>query len=145
MWRVSALRSAYGLGGTPETSTPHELKAAVQKLVEAWSPPLRRFVDLIDPSTLFPLPINTCVPIEPWAATRITLIGDAIHGMAPYGAYGASTAMRDASLLGQTLFQASLHQKTVLEAIEEYEGQMIGYGFDAARKSLEILRRACPS
>jgi 2-polyprenyl-6-methoxyphenol hydroxylase-like FAD-dependent oxidoreductase len=142
MWRISALSSAYGLGARPEASTPQELKAAVQKMIEPWSPSLRRFVDLIEPSTLFPLPITTCVPIKRWVTTRTTLIGDAVHGMAPYGAFGASTAMRDASLLGRTLFQASQRQKTVVGAIEEYESQMIGYGFDAARKSLQILQQA---
>jgi 2-polyprenyl-6-methoxyphenol hydroxylase-like FAD-dependent oxidoreductase len=110
-------------------------------MMTSWSPNLRRLVELIDPATVFPLPIRSCVPFRHWATGPVTLLGDAIHGMAPYGGLGANTAMRDAGLLGQNLSAAGRREKTLLQAIYDYEAEMIEYGFDAVRRSMQILQQ----
>ena len=110
-------------------------------MIASWSPDLRRLVELIDPATIFPLSIRTCLPLEHWNTAPVTLLGDAIHGMPPYGGFGANTAMRDASLLGQLLRAASRGEKALLDAICDYETKMIEYSFDAARRSMRILQQ----
>jgi 2-polyprenyl-6-methoxyphenol hydroxylase-like FAD-dependent oxidoreductase len=140
MWRFSALSSAYGPGQAPETMSPAKLKATVLAMVAGWNTNLRRLVELIDPTTIFPLPIRTCVPVDRWGTGRVTLLGDAIHGMAPHGGFGANIAMRDASVLGRNLTAAARREKTLLDAVQQYEMEMLEYGFDAVRRSMEILR-----
>jgi 2-polyprenyl-6-methoxyphenol hydroxylase-like FAD-dependent oxidoreductase len=142
MWRFAALGSDYCLRQAPEELAPSGLKASVLDMITAWSPPLRRLVELIDPATIFPLPIRTCIPIEHWTTGPVTLVGDAIHGMAPYGGFGANTAMRDAAVLGRSLAAARRGEKTILQAIYDYEIEMVRYGFDAARRSMHILQQA---
>jgi len=48
---------------------------------------------------------------------------------------GANTALRDARLLCQNLTAARDGEAPLLTAIRDYETQMIGYGFDAVKKS----------
>jgi 2-polyprenyl-6-methoxyphenol hydroxylase-like FAD-dependent oxidoreductase len=80
------------------------------------------------------------VPVDRWGTGRVTLLGDAIHGMAPHGGFGANIAMRDASVLGRNLTAAARREKTLLDAVQQYEMEMLEYGFDAVRRSMEILR-----
>lgn len=49
--------------------------------------------------------------------------------------------MRDASVLGQKLSAADRNEMPLLRAIHDYEREMLGYGFDAARRSMEIVRQ----
>ena len=142
MWRFAALSSDYGLRQAPEDVPGSELKGMVLKMIISWSPQLRRLVELVDPATIFSLPIRSCVPLERWTTGPVTLVGDAIHGMAPYGGFGANTAMRDAAVLGGNLASADRGEETLLQAISHYEVEMIGYGFDAARRSMQILQQA---
>lgn len=104
-----------------------------------WHPNLRTLFTLADPSTCFPINIRTSVPILAWPTTNVTLIGDAIHTMTPGRGVGANTALRDAALLCRNLTAARDGDMTVIEAIHDYERQMIDYGFDAVLKSREQM------
>jgi len=139
MWRFSALSSAYG-PRSPETMSAVELKTAVLEMIAPCGANMHRLVELIDPATIFALPIRTCVPVDPWPSGPATLIGDAIHGMPPHGGFGANTAMRDASVLGRQLAAASRREKSLLEAVRDYETEMLAYGFAAVRRAIEILQ-----
>ncbi|MEU0572319.1 NAD(P)/FAD-dependent oxidoreductase [Nonomuraea sp. NPDC005983] len=114
-----------------------QLKAAVARMIESWHPDLRTMVDLTDPDTVSLLPIRTSVPIGPWQATNITLLGDAIHSMTPMRGVGANTALRDARLLCQALTSG----QDPVEAIAGYEARMREYGFAAVRDSLKAAEQ----
>ncbi|MFI7705883.1 FAD-dependent oxidoreductase [Nonomuraea sp. NPDC049480] len=109
-----------------------QLKEAVARMIRSWHPDLRRMIDLSHPDTVSLLPIRTSIPIGPWPATNITLLGDAIHSMTPMRGIGANTALRDARLLCRALTSGG----DPIEAIAGYEAEMREYGFAAVRDSL---------
>ena len=96
---------------------------------------MRRLFELTDPSTCFPVNIKTSVPLDPWPASNVTLIGDAIHTMPPGRGVGANTALRDAVLLCGRIIDVAEGRIGLVEAVDSYEAKMIKYGFDAVLKS----------
>ena len=121
-----------------------ELHQLVTELTRTWHPDLRQLIALADPLSFFPINIRTSVPVPQWQTTNVTLIGDAIHTMTPGRGVGANTALRDARLLSQKLTAARDGQVPLLAAIRDYETQMIGYGFDAVRKSRKQMTASNP-
>jgi 2-polyprenyl-6-methoxyphenol hydroxylase-like FAD-dependent oxidoreductase len=109
-----------------------ELIDVALAMTPKWSSDLRRLFAMGDPATAFSINIRTSVPVPPWPASNVTLVGDAIHTMTPGLGVGANTALRDASLLVR-----ELTAKPMLEAVASYERQMIGYGFAAVEASKE--------
>ncbi|MFI7222427.1 FAD-dependent oxidoreductase [Nonomuraea angiospora] len=113
-----------------------ELRALALRAIEGWHPRVRAIIDHWDASTVFALVLRTSVPIEPWPATNVTLLGDAIHAMSPAGGIGANTALRDASALAAALGEAAAG-RPLLQALAGYESEMTAYGFAAVRTSAE--------
>jgi 2-polyprenyl-6-methoxyphenol hydroxylase-like FAD-dependent oxidoreductase len=116
-----------------------DLARLVAGMTTDWHPSLRRLFELTDPSTCFPVNIKTSVPLDPWPASNVTLIGDAIHTMTPGRGVGANTALRDAVLLCARLIDAAEGRLGLVEAVGRYEEKMITYGFDAVLKSREQM------
>ncbi|MFI6602207.1 FAD-dependent oxidoreductase [Nonomuraea sp. NPDC050536] len=110
-----------------------QLKDTVVRMIQTWHPDLRKLVELSHPDTVSLLPIRTSIPIEPWQASNITLLGDAIHSMTPMRGIGANTALRDARLLCQALTSG----QDPVRAIAGYEERMREYGFAAVRDSMK--------
>jgi 2-polyprenyl-6-methoxyphenol hydroxylase-like FAD-dependent oxidoreductase len=75
--------------------------------------------------------VRTAVPVAAWQASRVTLLGDAIHAMSPARGSGANTALRDAALLAGQLAAAARGEQSLVQAVGTYERQMIDYGFAA--------------
>lgn len=109
-----------------------ELRDLVLARITDWHPDVRRIVERWDPATIIPLPLRSAVPVGPWPASPVTLLGDAIHAMSPAGGVGANTALRDADLLADALVGAG----PLVDAIAGYEEAMRGYGFAALRTSI---------
>ncbi|MCU1640801.1 MAG: hypothetical protein JWN03_1076 [Nocardia sp.] len=114
-----------------------ELVQAVLDATADWDPKLRRMIELSDPDSAFPLRISTSVPIEAWKPTNITLLGDAIHTMTPGQGVGANTALRDAALLCTKLTAAARGEQELIDAIGEYEAEIVPYGFARVADSLD--------
>jgi 2-polyprenyl-6-methoxyphenol hydroxylase-like FAD-dependent oxidoreductase len=94
------------------------------------------------PDAVSLLPVHTAIPVEPWTSGRVTVLGDAIHTMSPFMGLGAGTALRDARLLADRLAEAHRGERDLLDAIGAYEREMLGYGFDAVERSLQMTRMA---
>ncbi|MFF4414608.1 FAD-dependent oxidoreductase [Streptosporangium sp. NPDC001559] len=135
MWvfGASAGRLPTGLSGM----TGQELRDTVAGLVATWHPDLRRLVTASAPESVSLLPIRTAVPVDPWPATNITLLGDAVHSMTPMRGIGANAALRDACLLTRALREGT----DPVTAIAGYETEMREYGFAAVRRSLRAARQ----
>ena len=121
-----------------------DLAQLVREMTPDWHPSLRRLFELTDPSTCFPVNIKTSVPVNPWPASNVTLIGDAIHTMTPGRGVGANTALRDAVLLCARIIDVAEGRIDIVEAVKRYETKMIKYGFDAVLKSREQMTADAP-
>jgi 2-polyprenyl-6-methoxyphenol hydroxylase-like FAD-dependent oxidoreductase len=114
---------------------PAGLHGTVLDTIRRWHPGLRRLVELASVGETMLVPIRTSIPVGPWPASRVTLLGDAIHAMSPARGSGANTALRDAALLSAELGRAARGDKKPQVAIADYEREMTDYGFAAVRAS----------
>jgi 2-polyprenyl-6-methoxyphenol hydroxylase-like FAD-dependent oxidoreductase len=114
----------------PRGVTGDQLHAIVTDAVSGWHPRVRDIVAACAPESMFALPLRTSVPIDPWPATTVTLLGDAIHAMSPAAGAGACVALRDAALLAAALRDGGAD---IVGAISGYEAAMVDYGFAAVR------------
>ncbi|WP_433325351.1 FAD-dependent oxidoreductase [Spirillospora sp. CA-294931] len=116
-----------------------------RRMSPGWSPALHRLIEMSDPSTCgASTRQSTSVPVEAWETTNVTLLGDAIHTMTPGRGVGANTALKDAQLLAHQLVGAHRGERPLLEAIHDYETQMIDYGFTAVTESLKFYGKDNP-
>ncbi|MGH3921265.1 MAG: FAD-dependent oxidoreductase [Pseudonocardiaceae bacterium] len=113
-----------------------ELVRLVMEMTPKWHPNMRRLFALADPDSCFAIKIRTSEPVKPWQSSTITLLGDAIHTMTPGQGVGANTALRDAALLSRQLAAAHDGSTPLLQAIADYEAEMISYGFARVADSL---------
>jgi 2-polyprenyl-6-methoxyphenol hydroxylase-like FAD-dependent oxidoreductase len=107
-----------------------ELHSIMVAAVRTWHPRVHDIVARCDPASLFALPLRSSVPTTPWATTRTTLLGDAVHAMSPAAGAGACMALRDAAHLTDALTGAA-GGRDLLAALEEYEADMTTHGFAA--------------
>jgi 2-polyprenyl-6-methoxyphenol hydroxylase-like FAD-dependent oxidoreductase len=132
VWAVSAHGERFGVPDERlmglDSSALHGL---ARDAIAGWHPNLRALVDKAETGETFVVRINTSQPIDPWPASRITTIGDAIHAMSPTGGSGANIALTDAALLRTELAAAARGDKPLLSAIGAYEDRMREYGYAA--------------
>jgi salicylate hydroxylase len=136
---VIAPLEKFALSRNPEQIDEQSLQSVACRMVRNWHPTLQRLVSEMDSSTLTYKPLLTSLPLKHWETQQITLVGDAIHSMTPMRGMGGNTAFRDASLLSRNLIAASRGEKSLLEAIQEYEIEMLKYGFAAVQVSKQTL------
>jgi 2-polyprenyl-6-methoxyphenol hydroxylase-like FAD-dependent oxidoreductase len=114
--------------------SPREI---VANRIAGWSPDLVRVVRETHSDAVSWWPIRSSVPVDPWAPSTVTLLGDAIHSMTPMRGIGANTALRDARLLTLALTNGG----DVVHAIGQYEERMRDYGYAAVRNSLRSAKQ----
>ncbi|CEO58880.1 hypothetical protein PMG11_03577 [Penicillium brasilianum] len=74
--------------------------------------------------------------IAPWKpSSRVTLLGDAIHVMAPTGAMGANTASRDAADLARRIAEAGGVEEVDEAVIGHYEASLRDFAQVAIEQS----------
>ncbi|GAA3657595.1 hypothetical protein GCM10022267_49660 [Lentzea roselyniae] len=135
MWGFSAAHDKFpDLRGM----TRDQLKQVVLDLTPNYHPNLRELFRRADPETVFEIRIRTSEKLPPWRASNVTMIGDSVHLMTPGRGIGANTALRDAELLCRKLVEAH-HGKDLVEAVSEYEREMVEYGFEAVLASREQM------
>jgi 2-polyprenyl-6-methoxyphenol hydroxylase-like FAD-dependent oxidoreductase len=72
-------------------------------------------------------------------APSFTLMGDAIHLMPPFGAYGGNPAFRDAALLGQVLEEAAHGLVPIENAFTSYQKLMLEYSSGEVRSAQRMM------
>lgn len=111
------------------------LHALATRTVAGFHPAVRRIVAEADAAATFPVVLSSARPVGFWREPAVTLLGDAVHTMSPGRGDGANIALRDASLLGALLSDAARGAMPLLRAKQEYEAQMLDYGFAAVEQS----------
>ena len=118
----------------PATAEAAELRTLARRAVEGWHPAVGRIIDESDVDGTALVTISTARPVAGWDASRVTLLGDAIHTMSPGRGEGANTALRDAEMLRATI--AAVAQGVPLPTAKAlYEQEMLRYGFEMVARS----------
>jgi 2-polyprenyl-6-methoxyphenol hydroxylase-like FAD-dependent oxidoreductase len=141
MWGFSAHDKTLNLPADSNALDGPDVIGAVVKLMSEWHPALQWLVQTADESTVAAFSVRTSVPIRPWTTRNVTLLGDALHNMTPYRGIGANTALRDAAALRHALAAVAGGQADLVDALADYESNMIGYGFAAVQRSRRDMER----
>ncbi len=144
MWAFGGRREKLGLCGDAEHMAGEPLRAVVLRTMVSrnWDERLQTLVRRADADTINAIAIRTSTPVAPWQTGRITLLGDAIHAMTPYQGIGANVALKDAVRLCRVLTSANSGERPLLDAIHDYETEMVRYGFAAVRRSLHAMHQS---
>ena len=126
----------------PAALNGEQLQSLGLELTRNWHPHVNRLIHMTEPSTISYIGVRTSVPVAPWDSSNVTLLGDAVHTMTPGRGAGANTALRDAVLLGQMLVAANYGRKPLVQAIHEYEAQMLRYSSEAVNESRKQMNSA---
>jgi len=105
-------------------------------------PVLRRLVERADVDYTTPVTLSAAKRPITWPVSRVTLMGDAVHVMPPFGAHGGNTALRDAALLGGKIRDAVTRRESLDQAIRAYQEEMITYAFPEVEASKRMMRRS---
>lgn len=128
----------------PAVLTGEELQELGLELTHDWHPHMREIIQMTEASAIGYIGIRTSVPISRWESSNVTLLGDAIHTMTPGRGAGANTALRDAALLGRLLVEADQGRKPLIQAINDYEAEMLRYSTEAVRESRKQMSATDP-
>ncbi len=132
-WGLWGARQNFAMD--PSLLNGEDLKRLGLELTRHWSPRMRELIQLTDPSQVSYLGVRTSVPLPPWESSNVTLLGDAIHTMTPGRGAGANTALRDAALLGRLLTEADRGARSLVDAVHDYETEMLRYSSEAVVES----------
>jgi 2-polyprenyl-6-methoxyphenol hydroxylase-like FAD-dependent oxidoreductase len=133
MWGVWAALKNFP--ANPMKTQQQEQLRIAKELTAGWAADFRRFMELTDVSTVFSIEIRTSVPLDPWATSNVTLLGDAVHTMTPGRGVGANTALRDAALLCRQLIAVRDRKLELIPALAAYEQEMLRYSAQAVIES----------
>src|SRR5262249_61955056 len=102
------------------------LGATAGRAVRGFHDDFQVLVREADPTDPVIVPIGAAPPLKPPSPRRVTLIGDAIHTMPPFGAHGANTAFKDAHTLAAQLSNGT-RSFSVAEALGSSEPRLRVY------------------
>ncbi|KAK8052187.1 hypothetical protein PG993_003572 [Apiospora rasikravindrae] len=111
---------------------------AILDLTKSWTPELRKVLTGQTPQETAFIPVHSASPkMLAWKPSRyVTLVGDAVHGMPPFAALGANTALRGVHLLYQAIEQHGMEGLTE-DIIGRYEAELRGLAVETIEQSFE--------
>ncbi|GAA1752092.1 FAD-dependent oxidoreductase [Agromyces humatus] len=151
VWGLIARRDAMG---DLTDAAPARLAGLSAERVATWHPWMSAQIEATDPdrTAAFAFRVaRTTGRRFPWAPSRITAIGDAVHAMPPTGGRAGSTAIRSAGALADALIDAiaadargggsrAAADRAMDDAIARYEGVVDEWAVPAIRESLAPVR-----
>lgn len=91
------------------TPVPDDIEGYIRNLLRDFAAPLPSFPDYTDFKTqIFPWDIYNRPSSKKWSAGRVMCIGDAVHPVSPYAAYGMGMGIEDGYFLARELANADL-------------------------------------
>lgn len=111
---------------TPEPSC---VKTYVKNILKDWAEPLPRFPEVTDfDSQIFCWDIYNRPSMHSWSTGRVVCLGDAVHPVSPYAAYGMGMAIEDGYFLGQALKNCDLKKlESVQHSFSRFESDRVDY------------------
>lgn len=100
------------------------IRESMGRAVADWHPAIRAIVAGLDPASIFAISFSYLEPVAHWEPSRVTVLGDAAHGMLPTLGMGANTALQDARMISERVAAASRGAMSLREAIGGYEATM---------------------
>ncbi|MBV9830787.1 MAG: FAD-dependent monooxygenase [Marmoricola sp.] len=117
--------------------TALELRESMRRSVEDWHPAAAALVSGMEPDSIFAIPFGFLEPREDWESSRVTIVGDAAHGMLPTLGMGANLSLNDGALLVEQLDQYARGEVDLLDAVGAYERQMREAAYPILRMTLD--------
>ncbi|MEV0202247.1 FAD-dependent monooxygenase [Nonomuraea sp. NPDC050691] len=140
LWAYIAHRDTFPPGfGTMDRAEVREMLAA---RTADWHPDLRRLITESRPDDLLPTRFSAARPPGSRDHGPVTGLGDAVHHMPPVGGLGGNTALRDAQRLCAALTAVRGGEKPLLQALRDYEEDMLRHGFDTVREAVRNTEAA---
>ncbi|QDP83171.1 FAD-dependent monooxygenase [Nocardia otitidiscaviarum] len=139
MWAVNLPGSAFPADRRGDSAELHAMALAA---VGDYHPVLRRLVERADIEDTLEVPMRAAVRPTDWSGSRATLLGDAVHLMPPFNAHGGNTALRDAALLGERLRDAAERGMPLVNAVEDYQRELLDYAFAEVADAKRMMARA---
>lgn len=108
---------------------PHDRELHLRTIVDDFADPMPRFPRYTDFSTqVFPWDIYNRPSMKSWTRGRIACLGDAVHPVSPYAAYGMGMAIEDGYFLAHALGGRSLVDlPQVSAAFRRFEIERVDY------------------
>jgi 2-polyprenyl-6-methoxyphenol hydroxylase-like FAD-dependent oxidoreductase len=108
---------------------PEDPKAHLTDILKDWAQPMPRFLDTTDFRTqMYRWEIYNRPSLKKWSTGRVVCLGDAVHPVSPYAAYGMGMAIEDGYFLAKALDGIDLQDKRAINAgFELFEKQRVSY------------------
>lgn len=139
MWAI-VFRADQPSDPAKASSDPSALRAAALNEIGGFHPDFKTLVEKSEPNDAVLVPVRAMPRLRSGRASRVTLIGDAVHAMPPFGAHGANTALRGSQALAAALIRGD--SSSVKAAVAAYESEMRGYRYGAVRGARRMMRLA---
>lgn len=106
-----------------------DMKRHVGRLVEAWAGPIPRLFEATDfERNAFRWEVYNRAPLSSWSRGRVSFVGDAVHPVSPYAAYGMGMAIEDGFWLARCLDSVDLaNRQQLAQGLARYDTQRVSY------------------
>ncbi|WP_252108311.1 MULTISPECIES: FAD-dependent urate hydroxylase HpxO [unclassified Halomonas] len=133
-------------------SDPSRYRDELKAHFKGWSPAVQALIEQFDPARMARVEIHDIEPLERLTDTRVALMGDAAHGMAPDLGQGGCQAMEDAWVLMEVV-SAALDEEhdtaaALAKALERYDEarvERVGEIVARARKRAAMIHGDNPA
>jgi 2-polyprenyl-6-methoxyphenol hydroxylase-like FAD-dependent oxidoreductase len=108
---------------------PENREAYLRNILKDFVDPMPRFIDHTDlEKQIFPWDIYNRPSLSSWSNGRVVCLGDAVHPVSPYAAYGMGMAIEDGYFLAKFLDGKNLSNAAgVTESFKNFEKQRVAY------------------
>lgn len=108
---------------------PDDPKEHLSGILKGWEEPMPRFLEATNFDTqVYRWEIYNRPSMKKWSSGRTVCVGDAVHPVSPYAAYGMGMAIEDGYYLAKSLDGVDLRDlRAVSAGFELYEKQRVDY------------------